>query len=65
MKQQTFKRANNYGNIKKAMLSTYERNGKKVYWVAYFKNPDDLSAADGAEFAKRKDAMYSIDCHLA
>ncbi len=40
MKQQSFKRANSYGNIKKAMLSIYERNGKKVYWVAFFKNPD-------------------------
>lgn len=64
MKQTVFKKPNFYGNMKKAMLSVYERGGKKVYWVAYFKNPDDLSANEGAEFTKRKDAIYSIECFM-
>lgn len=65
MKQQVFKKPNYYGNMKKAILSTYEKCGKKIYYVGFFKSPDDLSANEGAEFGKRKDAMYSIDCFLS
>ena len=66
MKQQVFKKANSYGNMRKAILTTWERQGKKVYSVAFFKNAEAITADQGVcDFAKRKDAMYSIECHLA
>jgi hypothetical protein len=63
MKQETFKRENYYGNIRKCVLTIW---GRGKYSVAYFKNPEALKADNGtADFKTRKDAMYSIDCHLA
>lgn len=62
MKQETFKRANYYGNVKKAVLTVW---GRGKYSVAYFNNPEALTTKEAADFTSRKDAMYSIDCHLA
>lgn len=62
MKQETFKRANYYGNIKKTVLTVW---GRGKYSVAYFNNPEALKADDAADFTTRKEAMYSIDCFLA
>jgi hypothetical protein len=39
MKQETFKQANSYGNIKKAVLTIF---GRGKYSVAYFNNPESL-----------------------
>jgi uncharacterized protein YkuJ len=65
MKQQVFKKENSYGNMRKAILTTWERKGKKVYSVAFFKNAELLTCDEGVvDFAKRKDAMYSIQCHF-
>ena len=66
MEQKVFKKENSYGNMRKAVLSTWMRQGKKVYSVAFFKNADAVTADQGVcDFQKRKDAMYSIECHLA
>lgn len=62
MKQETYKQANSYGNIKKCVLTVW---GRGKYSVAYFKKADALKADDGtADFKTRKDAMYSIDFYL-
>jgi hypothetical protein len=62
MKQETFKRANYYGNVKKCVLTIF---GRGKYSVAYFTNPESLKTSETVDFKTRKDAMYSIDFFLA
>ncbi len=50
-----------YGIVKKCVLSTF---GPKQYSVAYFSDPTKLVTNDTADFKKRKDAIYSINCYL-
>lgn len=58
MKQETIKRPNYCGNIKKCVLTTF---GRGKYSVAYFNNPESLTTKETADFKTRKDAIYSID----
>lgn len=64
-KQETFKKENSYGNMRKAILTTWEKGGKKVYSVAFFKDPEAVTADQGVvDYSTRKAAMYSVECHF-